>query len=65
LKTKRNVSKTVIAQQATAAKAMKATSYANDLQDEANREPSNTADLLSRLYVKESNIVKKIRKLRK
>jgi transcriptional regulator len=66
LKTKKeNVSKVEIAQQEAAAKAKEATTYANVLLDEAYKEASNMADLLSGLYGKESEIIKKIRKFRK
>jgi hypothetical protein len=60
-----NVTKAEIAQQSAAAKAIEATTHANNLLNEAYREASNMADLLSGLYGKESEIVKKIRKFRK
>jgi hypothetical protein len=66
LKTKKeNASKAEIAQQEAAVKAKEATSQANDLLNEAYKEASNMADLLSGLYGKDSEIIKKIRKFRK
>lgn len=62
---KENVNKSEIAQQEAAAKAKEATTFANTLLDEAYKEASNLADLISGLYGKESEIVKKIRKFRK
>ena len=54
-----------IAQQKAAAAAMQATKVSNQMLDEAYKEASNTADLISGLYGKDSEIVKKIRKFRK
>ncbi len=54
-----------IAQQEAAAKAKEATKLSNDKLDEAYREASNFADLLSGLLGKEDELIKKVRKFRK
>ena len=53
-----------IAQQEAAAKAKEATKISNDKLDEAYREASNFADLLSGLLGKEDELIKKVRKFR-
>ena len=53
-----------IAQQEAAAKAKEATTFANLKLDEAYKEASNIADLISGLLGKENELVKKMRKFR-
>lgn len=66
LKTKREMAaQKEIAQQEAAAKAKEATKSSNNALTDAYSEASNLADLISGLYGKETEIVKKIRKFRK
>ncbi len=66
LKTKNDdVEKAEVAQQKAAAAAQEATKLSNEKLDDAYKEASNLADLISGLYGKDSEIVKKIRKFRK
>lgn len=65
LKTKKTgADKAETAQQDAAAKAKEATSHSNLKLDEAYKEASNVADLLSGLLGKENELVKKMRKFR-
>ncbi len=59
-----NSDKAETAQQEAAAKAKEATSYSNLKLDEAYKEASNVADLISGLLGKENELVKKMRKFR-
>jgi hypothetical protein len=62
---KENVTKAEIAQQPAVAEAIAVTTPASDLLDEVYREASSIADFLCGLYGKGSEVVKKIRKIRK
>ncbi len=53
-----------IAQQEAAARAKEATRLSNEKLDEAYREASNFADLLSGLLGKENELIKRVRKFR-
>ncbi len=53
-----------IAQQEAAARAKEATRLSNEKLDEAYREASNFADLISGLLGKEDELIKRVRKLR-
>lgn len=65
LKTKKtSADKAETAQQEAAAQAKEATTYSNLMLDEAYKEASNFADLLSGMLGKENELVKKMRKFR-